>query len=202
MILKKSRFFKNIDPYALVIMATNLEVRTFKFGEVIVRQGNTHFLIIILLGEYPSNFFIIANGECKTVYENIVLRPRKASQYCRKSVQKIPQRLKFGLRKYEDPLTLENDKNNSLLMNYPTSKMKELQNQSFENEVVEEYWKESNKKGKQLEKTNTLRTQHSRDTNIEREKEKEKDHEGKEGKKNSDKYIAYKNHVKLIKLIN
>ncbi len=39
MMLKNTEFFEDLSPYALVILASNIQVREYQLGDVIIRQG-------------------------------------------------------------------------------------------------------------------------------------------------------------------
>ena len=59
MMLKNAEFFEDLSPYALVILASNVHVKEYKLGDVIVKQGTV-----------PTECYIVLEGECKAVYEN------------------------------------------------------------------------------------------------------------------------------------
>lgn len=64
--LKNSEFFESISPYALVVLCSNIEIKEYSYGDVIVRQQKE-----------PENCYIIVSGECKVVYETIIYKSRE-----------------------------------------------------------------------------------------------------------------------------
>ncbi|CDW82617.1 UNKNOWN [Stylonychia lemnae] len=63
--LKNSEFFESISPYALVILCSNIEIKEYSYGDVIVRQQ-----------QEPEFCYIIVSGECKVAYETIIYKTR------------------------------------------------------------------------------------------------------------------------------
>ncbi len=50
-ILRQTRFFEDIDPYALLILACNVEIKTYKYGSILCKQGRL-----------PDTFYILNKG--------------------------------------------------------------------------------------------------------------------------------------------
>jgi len=84
--LKRSELFENISPYALVVICSNVEVKEYSHGDVIIRQDNE-----------PGSCFIIVEGECKVVYEKVVYRTKEEMNAFN---QKKEQPFKFGKNLY------------------------------------------------------------------------------------------------------
>ena len=78
--LKNSEFFESISPYALVILCSNIEIKQYSYGDIIVRQE-----------QEPEFCFIIVSGECKIVYETVLYKSKEEI-----SGLKQPLPLKFG----------------------------------------------------------------------------------------------------------
>jgi hypothetical protein len=57
LLLQSIAFFDDLSPYSMYVLASNVEVREAKYGELIVKQG-----------EVPDNFCILAYGSCKLLY--------------------------------------------------------------------------------------------------------------------------------------
>lgn len=55
-ILRQTKFFEEIDPYALLILACNVEVKTFKYGHILCKQNRL-----------PDTFYILNKGSCQVV---------------------------------------------------------------------------------------------------------------------------------------
>ena len=56
-LLRSTVYFRELSPYSLVILASNIEVREVKYGSVILTQGQA-----------PDALYILAYGSLKTVY--------------------------------------------------------------------------------------------------------------------------------------
>lgn len=50
-LLRNTSFFEELSPYSLTIIASNVEVREVKYGEIIVQQG-----------QFPDAMYILAYG--------------------------------------------------------------------------------------------------------------------------------------------
>ena len=74
--LKHSEFFNDVSPYALVILASKMQLRTYNYGDIIVKQGVP-----------PTECFILVEGECKAVFGDVMLRRRAISKYAKKCLQ-------------------------------------------------------------------------------------------------------------------
>ncbi len=58
------------------MIASNVEVKEVKYGEVIVQQG-----------QVPEAMFILAYGQCKTVYQYVEEKSTKVSKYANKCLK-------------------------------------------------------------------------------------------------------------------
>jgi hypothetical protein len=56
-LLKKTSFFEDLSPYALLVIASNVEVREYKYGEQIIKQD-----------QIADECFIIAYGKAEAIY--------------------------------------------------------------------------------------------------------------------------------------
>jgi CRP-like cAMP-binding protein len=56
--LKNQILFTEVTNYALMILTNYIDIKTFHYGDVILEQD-----------EKPKYFFIVLEGECKTVFE-------------------------------------------------------------------------------------------------------------------------------------
>jgi hypothetical protein len=56
-LLRSTPYFSDLSPYSLVTIASNVEVREVKAGEVVIYQG-----------EVPEAMYILAFGNIKSVY--------------------------------------------------------------------------------------------------------------------------------------
>lgn len=52
-----------MDPLSLIPLANLVEVKKFKLGEIVLREG-----------EYPHSFFIVNAGRVKIIKEEIIVR--------------------------------------------------------------------------------------------------------------------------------
>ena len=66
-ILKHCKYFSSVDPYALVIMALNIKIERYKYGEILVEQGRI-----------PKETFVLIEGQTKAVYNHYITRPKVA----------------------------------------------------------------------------------------------------------------------------
>ena len=76
MMLKNAEFFEDLSPYALVILSSTVQIKEFKLGDVLMRQGTI-----------PEECLIILEGECKTVYEETINKSTKVSKFVKKCLQ-------------------------------------------------------------------------------------------------------------------
>lgn len=76
-LLRKSPYFECLSPYSLVMLASNIDVREYKYGEVILNQG-----------EIPSACYIMAYGRAKAVYQFAASRTIAMSKYAKKTLKK------------------------------------------------------------------------------------------------------------------
>ena len=90
--LKHCKYFNKIkDPYALVIMALNVKIKKFKFGDIIVKQGRI-----------PEEGFVIIEGQTKVVYDHIVSRPKNAFIPVAKYNRKMEKPFRFSIKEYHN----------------------------------------------------------------------------------------------------
>ena len=75
-LLRNTSFFEELSPYSLTIIASNVEVREVKYGEIIVQQGQN-----------PDAMYILAYGQCKTVYQYVDEKSTKVSKYANKCLK-------------------------------------------------------------------------------------------------------------------
>ncbi|CDW81425.1 tpr repeat-containing protein [Stylonychia lemnae] len=86
MMLKSAEFFEDLSPYALFILASSVQVKEFKLGDIIIKQGTE-----------PSECYIILEGECKIIYEKDLVKSTKVSKFAKKCLQSdIPKPLHFS----------------------------------------------------------------------------------------------------------
>ena len=57
MLFHRTPFFKELSPYSLITFASLCEVKSFKYGEIIVTQG-----------EKPDACYLLVHGSCKALY--------------------------------------------------------------------------------------------------------------------------------------
>lgn len=72
------------DPLSLIPLANLVEVKKYKLGEIIVKEG-----------EEPSNFYMVSAGRLKIIKEDIVVRSNLVMGRDRKLTK---NRLKFGIK--------------------------------------------------------------------------------------------------------
>eukprot|EP00347_Sterkiella_histriomuscorum_P011112 403373711 len=70
--LRQLDIFKDIDMYILLPLASNIKVKKFKMGEIIVKAG-----------ELPEGLIIVKEGECLVCAEKLAMRSNQASDYTR-----------------------------------------------------------------------------------------------------------------------
>lgn len=64
--LKNQILFANVTNYSLMILCNYVEIKEYHYGDVIFAQD-----------EIPECFYIMLEGECKTVFETVVLKDKK-----------------------------------------------------------------------------------------------------------------------------
>ena len=90
-LLQKTQYFQELSPYSLTIIASNVEVREVKYGEIIVQQGRQ-----------PDAFYILAYGQCKTIYQYVEQKSTKVSKYANKCLKSdLPVPINTGLINYQ-----------------------------------------------------------------------------------------------------
>ena len=72
-LLRNTLYFKELSPYSLVILASNIEVREVKYGSVVLTQG-----------QVPDALYILAYGTLKTVYQFADEKSTRVSQFAKK----------------------------------------------------------------------------------------------------------------------
>ena len=60
LLLRRLKFFEELSPYSLYMLASQLEVREYKYGEIIMEQG-----------QIPEHMLIMAYGQCKILYHYV-----------------------------------------------------------------------------------------------------------------------------------
>ena len=89
-LLRNTSFFEELSPYSLMIIASNVEVREVKYGEVIVQQGYA-----------PDAMYILAFGSCKTIYQYVDQKSTKVSKFANKCLRSdLPKPMHTGLHDY------------------------------------------------------------------------------------------------------
>ena len=89
-ILRQTKFFEDIDPYALLILACNVEIITYQYGSILSKQGRL-----------PDTFYILNKGQCNVVVESVMKRNKEVSQFARKCLQKyVSKDMHFGLHSF------------------------------------------------------------------------------------------------------
>ena len=91
-LLRNTPYFKELSPYSLVILASNIEVREVKYGSVVLTQG-----------QMPDALYILAYGNLKTVYTYADQKSTKVSRYAKKVLRTdIKRPLEFGQICYQN----------------------------------------------------------------------------------------------------
>ena len=125
-LLRNTPYFEQLSPYSLTIMASNVEVREVKYGEVIVQQGSV-----------PDALYILAHGQCKTLYQYVEQKSTKVSHFANKCLKSdLPKPIHTGMTNYK---TLPKD----IFLN------------ANKNEAIEEKVKEENKEHSTENKSKT-----------------------------------------------
>jgi CRP-like cAMP-binding protein len=84
-LLRQTPYFKDLSPYSLVTIASNVEVKEMKYGEVLIQQG-----------DFPEALYILAYGNLKAVYICPEIQTTEVSQFARKVLRKQPKPMKHG----------------------------------------------------------------------------------------------------------
>jgi CRP-like cAMP-binding protein len=64
--IKNQILFANVTNYSLMILCNYVEIKEYHYGDIIFSQDET-----------PEFFYIMLEGECKTVFETVVLKDKK-----------------------------------------------------------------------------------------------------------------------------
>ena len=90
-LLQNTNFFEELSPYSLTIIASNVEVREVKYGEVLVQQG-----------QVPDAMYILAYGQCKTMYQYVEQKSTRVSKYANKCLKSdLPKPIHTGMTNYQ-----------------------------------------------------------------------------------------------------
>jgi len=86
-LLRNTEFFNGLSPYALVVIASNVEVREYSYGEPIVKQG-----------EVPESCLVLAYGRCKSLYEYEQKTCTRINDYAKKILRadRLPKPMAHG----------------------------------------------------------------------------------------------------------
>ena len=97
--LRECIYFRELDPYTLFILAIKLNTKTFRYGQIIAKQSIIY--IYIYIDEHPQEMYIISKGQCKTVFEGVIIRTKEPSEFSKNIAMKtLPKPLHFGMRGY------------------------------------------------------------------------------------------------------
>lgn len=89
--LRNTLYFRELSPYSLVILASNIEVREVKYGSVILTQGKV-----------PDALYILAYGNLKTVYQFADEKSTRVSQFAKKVLRSdLKKPLELGKVNYK-----------------------------------------------------------------------------------------------------
>eukprot|EP00347_Sterkiella_histriomuscorum_P020912 403335983 len=135
MLLKQATFFEDLSPYALVILASNIQMREYKLGDILIKQGVE-----------PTECFIILEGECRTIFEQDFIKSTKVSRFAKKCLQTdLPQPMHYNGLDYKQLAKLNlpmNENEQEKLMDQAEEHIRKAvqeQNQnkySFQNEIL------------------------------------------------------------------
>ena len=79
-------FFLGVDTAFLVPLATNIEVKTYQMGDVVLKSG-----------EKPEGLYVIKSGECQVFTDTCTIRPKTASKYMPRRISVVPREpFRFG----------------------------------------------------------------------------------------------------------
>jgi len=128
--LRAVKYIKELNPYAAVLFTLAGSIKIYRYGNVIIRQ---HI--------HPEAFCIIIEGQCKSVYDQVLTRIEEL-----RATEMKESYFKFGLNGFNN---VEKEESEELL----NTSMKELK-RSFDNEQV----KVVKAKGQPLHKKVSYRT--------------------------------------------
>ena len=60
LLLWQTPYFKDLSPYSLIMFASICEVKEFKYGEIVIAQG-----------EIPKECYLIVHGCCESIYQYV-----------------------------------------------------------------------------------------------------------------------------------
>lgn len=97
---------------------------------------NKVLLSSLNLGLIPKHFYVIIRGECKAVFEDVIIRENKTSEYVKNSLKKnIPKPLHFGMRTYNEDV--DDDQKSDIKSLDILKKSKGIyERNSFQNDLV------------------------------------------------------------------
>jgi len=86
-LLKKTPIFYDLSPYALLMLASNTEVRELKFGEKLLSKD-----------ELPGACYILAYGRMKALYDFAISKTSHINDYAKKVLraERQPVSMKFS----------------------------------------------------------------------------------------------------------
>ncbi|KAL4498514.1 hypothetical protein ABPG72_019632 [Tetrahymena utriculariae] len=120
-LLQTLSFFEYMDPVSLIPLANLVEVKKFKLGEILVREG-----------QEPNNLFIVSSGRLKIIKEEIIVRNNFVMGRERKFSNK---KLNFGIKDYTKIIPEGTVKKNTLVDNTKVSQDQESDYEDFDNDA-------------------------------------------------------------------
>jgi hypothetical protein len=57
LLFRKTPYFSELSPYSLIMFASICEVKDYKYGDIVVSQGDK-----------PNACFLVAHGRCQSIY--------------------------------------------------------------------------------------------------------------------------------------
>lgn len=77
LMFRNTTYFKELSPYSLVMFASICDVMDYKYGEIILAQGNI-----------PEACYIVASGQCQAIYPYVEQQSTLVSKHARKVLHK------------------------------------------------------------------------------------------------------------------
>lgn len=92
LLFRKTPLFQDLSPYSLIMFANICQVREYRYGDIIINQG-----------ERPDACYIIAYGRCKSVYKYPEVKSKTISNNARRILrqQSLPQPFRSGKIDYK-----------------------------------------------------------------------------------------------------
>lgn len=60
LLFRKTPYFSELSPYSLIMFASICEVKDYKYGEIVVSQGDK-----------PDACYLVASGRCQSIYQYV-----------------------------------------------------------------------------------------------------------------------------------